>query len=216
MTRIKLIPIAVVALLLFAASAHSQFLGQLETAPTLMRGDYSFGGYAGVYDDAFAIFAGFRSGIANYLDFGIRLGLLDYDRSYWGDDESGIVVGADLKYRLLETGIGDPLDLSLGGGMEFSSVEHFDRLALGGNAIISKDFSFESGRALSPYGRLNLRMERKSWETHAWHEENHDTDLEIGLCLGVSLELSSNTSLVGELQLDEFDGLIVGMNFYID
>jgi hypothetical protein len=216
MKKLTWTAIFAIVFMFFSASSHAQFLGQLETAPTLMRGDYSFGGYAGVYDDAFAIFGGFRSGVTNYLDFGIRLGLLDYDRSYWGNDESGIVVGTDLKYRVLETGIGDPLDLSLGGGMEFSSVEHFDRLALGGNAIISKDFCFESGRALSPYGRLNVRMERKSWRTHAWHEENHDTDLEIGLCLGVSLELSSNTSLVGELQLDEFDGMIVGANFYID
>jgi hypothetical protein len=215
MRRIKFMLVSVVVLLISTPFAHSQFLGQLETAPTLLRGNYSFGGYAGVYDDAFAISGGFRSGIADYMDFGLRLGMLNYEYDN-RDDESGILVGVDLKYRILETEIGDPLDLSMGGGMEISSVENFTRLGLGGNLILSRDFCFENGRSISPYGRLNLRMERKSW-THSWGEEGrHDTDFEMGINLGLSLELTARTFLVGEIQLDEFDGIIVGANFYID
>jgi hypothetical protein len=215
MKSLKLIPFLIITSLLLTTSANSQFLGQLETAPTLLRGEYSMGGYAGVYDDAFAIWGGFRAGVTNYMDFGLRLGFLNYDYDHW-EDESGIVLGADVKYRILETEIGDPLDLSLGGGMEFSSVENYNRMALGGNAILSKDFCFGNGRVISPYGRLNLRMERKSWEAPGSEKEHSDTDLEMGINLGVSLELTSNTFLVGELQLDEFDGIIIGANFYID
>jgi len=215
MKRIRLAAVVLTIFMAFASSAQSQFLGQLETAPTMLKGSYSLGGYAGVYDDAFAVFGGFRSGITDYLDFGLRLGVLNYDYDPW-EDESGVVLGADLKYRVLETEIGDPLDLSLGGLVEFSSVEHFDRLSIGGYGVLSRDFCFESGRVLSPYGRLNLRMERKSWETAGRDKDHGDTDLEMGLALGVSLELTSRASLVGELQMDEFDGLIVGANFYID
>lgn len=215
MKKVKLTTVFFMILLAFASSAQSQFLGQLETAPTLLKGSYSAGVYAGVYDDAFAILGGFRSGITDYLDLGLRFGVLNYDYDPW-EDESGMVLGSDLKYRVLETEIDDPLDLSLGGCMEFSSVERFSRLALGGYTILSRDFCFERGRVLSPYGRLNLRMERKSWETKGSAKEHHDTDLEMGLTLGLSLELTSKTFLVGELQLDEFDGLIVGANFYID
>ncbi len=207
--------IFLISLLFSATSGHSQFLGQLETAPTMLSGSYSMGAYAGVYDDAFAIFGGFRSGFTDYLDLGLRLGLLNLDHNRW-QDQSGIVVGGDLKYRVLETEIDDPLDLSLGGCTEFSSVEHFTRLALGGYVVLSKDFCFQSGRVLSPYGRLNLRMEKKSWENPASDKEYDDTDLELGLNLGVSLELTSRTFLVGELQLDDFTGLLVGANFYID
>lgn len=215
MRRIKLILVLVIASFIFVPSAYSQFTGQLETAPTLLRGSYSFGGYAGIYDDAFAFFGGFRSGVTDYMDFGLKLGFLNYEYVN-RDDESGILVGIDLKYRILETEIGDPLDLSMGGGMEFSNVEDFNRLALGGNMILSRDFCFDNGRIISPYGRLNLRMERKSW-TRSWGEEGrHDTDLEMGINLGVSLELTSGTFLVGEIQLDEFNGIIVGANFYID
>jgi len=215
MKKLKLTAICLMVFLAYAAPANSQFLGQLETAPTLLKGSYSAGIYAGVYDDAFAILGGFRSGITDYLDLGLRFGLLNYDYDPW-KDESGLVLGLDLKYRVLETEIDDPLDLSLGGCMEFSSIEHFSRLAIGGYTILSRDFCFQSGRVLSPYGRLNLRMERKSWETKGPVKEHHDTDLEMGLTLGLSLELTSKTFLVGELQLDEFDGLIVGANFYID
>ncbi|MGB2697226.1 MAG: hypothetical protein WBD28_05120, partial [Candidatus Zixiibacteriota bacterium] len=160
MRRIKLILVLVIASFIFVPSAYSQFTGQLETAPTLLRGGYSFGGYAGIYDDAFAFFGGFRSGVTDYMDFGLKLGFLNYEYVN-RDDESGILVGIDLKYRILETEIGDPLDLSMGGGMEFSNVEDFNRLALGGNMILSRDFCFDNGRIISPYGRLNLRMERK-------------------------------------------------------
>ena len=215
MKKLLLVVILVTGSLFFAGSASSQFLGQLETAPTLLRGSYSAGMYAGVYDDAFAIFGGFRSGITDYLDFGLKLGLLNYDYGRW-EDEAGVLLGADLKYRVLETEIDDPLDLSLGGCTEFSKVEHFSRLALGGYGVLSKDFCFQSGRVLSPYGRLSLRMERKSWEIFGSDKEHDDTDLEMGLSLGISLELTSTVFLVGELQLDEFDGLIVGANFYID
>ncbi len=217
MRRIKFMLVSVMVLFIFTPSAHSQFLGQLETAPTLLRGNYSFGGYAGVYDDAFAIYGGFRSGIADYMDFGLKLGIVNYEYDN-RDDESGILVGVDLKYRILETEIGDPLDLSMGGSMEISNVENCTRLALGGNMILSRDFCFNNGRLISPYGRLNLRMERKSWKHwYQWNwEKYHKTDLEMGLNLGVSLELTPNTFLVGELQMDEFYGIIVGANFYID
>ena len=217
MKKVNLILILMIASLLFTGSAYSQFLGQLETAPTLFRGSYSFGGYAGIYDDAFAVFGGFRSGVTDYMDFGLKVGFLNYEYDRW-DDESGILVGGDLKYRILETEIGDPLDLSMGGGMEISSVDNCTRIALGGNMILSRDFCFDDGRLISPYGRLNLRMERKTWKRwYQWEwEKHHKTDMEMGLNLGVSLELTANTFLVGELQLDEFFGIIVGANFYID
>ena len=215
MTRIRLMLLLAMILLIFSTSAHSQFLGQLETAPTLFRGSYSFGGYAGIYDDAFAVFGGFRSGVTDYMDFGLKIGFLNYEYDRW-DDESGILVGGDLKYRILETEIGDPLDLSMGGGMEFSKIENFTRFALGGNVILSRDFCFDNGRLISPYGRLNLRMERKDWDKPGHKEDDDDTDLEMGINLGLSLELTSNTFLICELQLDEFFGIIVGANFYID
>lgn len=215
MKKVYLTFMLMISSLFFVNSAHSQFIGQLETAPTLFKGSYSFGGYAGIYDDAFAVFGGFRSGVTDYMDFGLKIGFLNYEYDKW-DDESGILAGGDLKYRILETEIGDPMDLSMGGGMEISSVENCTRIALGGNMILSRDFCFDNGRLLSPYGRLNLRMERKDWDNPVHKEDDDDTDLEMGINLGLSLELTSNTFLVGELQLDEFFGIIVGANFYID
>jgi len=201
----------------FWSTAYPQFLGQLNTAKTFSPGEYNIGGYLGAYDDAIAFFGQFRAGISDYLDFGLKLGFLDIQSGHpltgWETSHSGPILGGDLKYRLLETELRDPLDLSLGMLFEYSSVQDIDRFAFGGSLIISRDFTLESKNTISPYGRLNMRGERVSWDN--WKHEGSDTDLEAGFTFGADLQIKEGWHFVGELQFDEYFGFLAGISYYI-
>ncbi len=101
----------VIIFLAFPASA--QFLGQLSTAQTLNQKETMLGGYLGVYNDAFSVFGQFRYGLIRYLDFGFKMGMLNLDPGY-GEGETGLIFGGDVKYWFMERESNDPLDLSLG------------------------------------------------------------------------------------------------------
>jgi hypothetical protein len=203
----------------FWSTAYSQFLGQLNTAKTFGRGEYNVGGYLGAYNDAIAVFGQFRTGITDYLDFGLKLGFLDFQIANsltgWDEGHAGPILGGDLKYRLMEKELGDPFDLSTGMVFEYSSMEDFNRLALGGSLIISRDFLLESKNTISPYGRLNIRGERASW-SHSFRDYDHsNTDLEAGFTLGGDLQVKEGWHFVAELQFEEYFGFLTGISYYI-
>jgi hypothetical protein len=219
MRRFKIAGLLVLGLLLLVPSIQAQFLGQLSTARTLPVGKYDLGGYFGVYDDAFAFFGQFRGGVSEYFDLGMKLGVINlnphYDDPYIGENSSGMTLNGDLKYQLLDVSLNDPFDLSIGAGMEFSSVTDYSIFSFGANFIGSRDFELKKGRAISPYGRLNLRGERKhkgspQWEANKVGTKNY---FQAGLNLGVSLKTTRDLRILGELQFDENFGFIGGVTY---
>jgi len=210
----------VLALAFLCSTGHAQFLGQLNTAKTFESGEYNVGAYLGAYEDAIALFGQFRAGISDYLDFGLKLGVLDFQWNHpvsgWEQSDAGVIFGGDLKYRLLETELRDPLDLSLGMLFEYSSPkEDWNSFSLGASLIVSKDFNLQSKNTISPYGRLNIRGERAEWEHPWWKGEHSDTDLEAGFTFGADLQIKEAWHFVGELQVDEFFGFLAGISYYI-
>lgn len=208
-------------ILLSTFSASAQFLGQLSTAQTLPKGETMLGAYLGVYDDAFSVFGQLRHGVVRYLDFGFKMGMLNLDLGY-GEDNTGLIFGGDVKYWFMERKSGDPLDLSLGGGMEFLKISDYSLFALGGNVIASYEFEYGREKSVTPYGRLNLRWERASFKRvfvpAVWGWENKeltDDDAGIALSLGADLKLSQDLDLVGELEIDDNVGFVVGINYKI-
>jgi hypothetical protein len=191
--------------LLVFSSANAQFLGQLSTAQSPGPGNSFVGGYFGIYEDVFSFFGQYRYGFANYLDGAIKLGFINISGS---DDHAGIVLGADLKYQLLDAVLGDPFDLAVGGGTEFTTVEDFTIFSLGGNLVGSYPFEMSNGKHISPYARLNLRMQR---------EENgkSDTDFKAGLNLGTEVEVSQAWNIIGEFFIEDQIGFVIGFNLEI-
>lgn len=202
--------IAGIAIMLLSFSASAQFLGQLSPAQTLPKGETMLGAYLGVYDDAFSIFGQLRQGLFTYLDFGVKLGMLDLDPQF-GEKGTGLTFGGDVKYWFLDRESNDPLDLSLGGGMEYFKITDYSLFSLGGNIIASYEFEYGPQRAVTPYGRLNLRWERANFEK----EDRTDDDMDAALSLGADLKLSRDFNLVGELLIDDNVGFVAGVNYVI-
>lgn len=209
-----------IIIVLSTFSVSAQFLGQLSTAQTLNKGETMLGAYLGVYEDAFSVFGQFRHGMVKYLDFGFKMGMLNLDPGY-GEGKTGLTFGGDVKYWFLERESNDPLDISLGGGMEFLKITDYSLFTLGGNIIASYEFEYGGEKSVSPYGRLNLRWERASFKRSSrwmWGNERGDwtdDDMGVALSLGADLKLSQDFNLVGELQIDDNVGFIVGVNYKV-
>jgi len=72
----------------------------------------------------------------------------------------------------------------------------------------------------TPYGRLNLRVDRSqsklTSEIIPGHiTKGHDSKFNIGVNVGSVFPLSGKVSLIGELQIDDQMGFIAGVNFFI-
>ena len=191
--------------LFLVSSSQAQFLGQLSTAQSPGPGNSFLGGYFGIYEDAFSFFGQYRYGFANYLDGAIKLGVINVDVRNSGD-KAGLLLGGDIKYQLLDAVLGDPFDLAIGGGTEFTAVEDLTIFSLGGNLVGSYPFEMRNGRHISPYARFNLRMQRAG-------NGDTETDLKAGLNLGTQLELSQSWYLLGEFFIEDQIGFVLGFNY---
>lgn len=195
--------------------ARAQFLGQLSPAPTVNRGQAMVGAYLGVYEDAFSLFGQFRYGVAKYFDLGLKMGMINWSPGY-GESQTGLTVGGDIKYWFMEQAAGDPLDISFAVATEHLSVSDFSIFSLGGNIIASYRIVYGEEKSVTPYGRLNTRWERQRFpqspvagEEGSWS----DDELDVALTLGAELKLASDLNLVGELQIDDNVGFVAGFNY---
>jgi len=186
----------------FASVSQAQFLGQVSTAVTVTPGGSLVGGYIGVQDNLLVLFGQYRYGFAKYFDGGVKFGFLDFK------DETGLVLGGDLKYQILQDPFTAPFDLALGGGVEFAATDPVTVFSLGGNVIGSKDFKLRTGRTISPYGKINIRAQRNDPDAG-----NSDTDLEIGGYFGADFEVANDFHLLGEFVLEDELGFVFGVNY---
>jgi len=215
----KIFVITIVTVLFSISSASAQFLGQLTPAPTLNKGDGLIGAYMGVYEDAFSVFGQFRYGMAKYVDLGLKMGILNLDPGY-GEGSSGLALGGDVKYWFMERNTGDPLDASFGIGTEYMNISDYSIFTLGANAVVSYQINYHERKSVTPYGRLNVRWERVSFENSwrwplGWKYAGNwtDSDMDIALALGADLKISSNLSLIGELEIEDNVGFVAGINY---
>jgi len=187
--------------------AFAQFSGQLSTAETAIKGTSVGSGFVSVYEDGFGVIGQYRIGFGGYSDIGGKLGIIDYEKA--NVDQTGFFVGVDYKYQIMEVRIQDPIDLSIGGMLDFAHFEYFSLLSFGGYLAGSHPYEMTSGRKITPYGRLILRLDREDPDIG-----DTDTDFNIGLNFGGALELSSSTSAYAELQLDNIQvAFFMGVGF---
>lgn len=184
--------------------AAAQFSGQLSTAETVLKGNSIGSGFVSVYEDGFGVLGQYRTGIGGYGDLGGKLGLIDYDPG----DQTGVLIGIDYKYQIMEVRIEDPIDMSVGGMMDLSLLEDFKTISFGAFLVGSRPIPMRSGRNIIPYGRLILRIDRTDPDIGP-----SDSDFNIGLNAGGKLEVSGSTNVFLELQLDEQTALYLGVTF---
>lgn len=193
--------------LLVAATAQAQFMGQLTDARVLKDAQSLLGGYVGIYNDnAVSAFGQYRYGMTDVIDGGFKMGFLDPGKG----SNTGITVAGDLRYQVLFQKLKDPVDLSLGGGLEFFFGSHLTILSFLANGVISHRFESQTGKGVTPYGRLQARIQRNSPDFGSTN-----TDGEVGVSLGGEFEVAPAISVASELQLDsEVDfGLLFGVNY---
>jgi len=202
------IAVSLLLVLSVASGATAQYAAQLSAAGTVLKGSATGGGYVGIYEGAFGILGQYRYGIGGYTDIGGKLGIIDLD-SGSKEGDLGFFIGVDTKYQVMEVRIMDPIDLSLGGAFELALFDHFNSLIIGGFAVGSYPVTLKNGRVLSPYGRLIMGFNRtdSNWA-------RSDTDFDLGFNMGVTMELSSSTRALAEIQIDDDTAaFLMGLEF---
>jgi hypothetical protein len=187
--------------LITAVTATAQYSGQLGPAGTIEKGSSQGIGNVGLYDGAIGLIGTYRYGIGGYSDAGARVGFIDFNQNH--NSETGVVLGGDIKYQVMEVRIKDPIDLSVGGLLESVVGTPANYFALGGFVTGSYPVKLNSGKILSPYGRIVFRID--------WVKSESDFDL--GFNAGTSLNLNNNTSLSAEFQFDDPFGFLIGLSF---
>ncbi len=189
----------------FAFDAAGSAFGGLSTAGTLGMGTGNFGLAVGIADAT--SFAGyFNYGLSAHTDGRIKVGLIDYDG---GDTE--LALGADFKYQIVSVNgaSSGPFDMAVGGFGEYYDIGGFSVFQLGGQFIGSYPVKLQQGGILTPYGRLNIRVEKIDWDGPS----DSDSNLEIGFNGGVHWQVNSSIGFFGEFQIDGNDGLFLGIEF---
>jgi len=194
-----------------ARGSFGSSFGSLATARSMGQGSGTFGFGVGAAD-ATSAFGSFSYGLSKYTDGRLKLGLYDPDG---GDTE--ITFGADFKWQLWSFGqqSNHPFDLALGGLFEFIDIaKNSSVFQVGVQSIGSYPVALKNGRTLTPYGRLNLRLESISIDGPAGNGDS-ESNLRFGLNGGVAFELSSTIVVFGEFQIDGNDGLFFGLDLNV-
>lgn len=191
-----------VIIVALVGSASAQYLGQMCPAGVLPTATGKMGGYLIVAEHATAIAGSLRYGFNDYLEGRARLGFIDPS----GGD-IGLIFGADLKYLLWKYNQSEnPVDLSLGGMLEYADPGHGNLLGLGGSIIGSMPFQLENNRRIEPYARLGLRIQRESVD------DVSDSHLKIGLNVGALFSITPLIDFTVELQADDEMAVMAGVD----
>lgn len=211
--------------LLFAGvstTSYGLFLGQMRSAETSGWGSLNLMTAVGIFEHARAVTGTVRYGLASPIDGTLSLAILDHDAS----SNASLVVGGDIQCRIAHADLGHPLDMAIGGMIEYYSLDigssrNFSVLSVGFNYVISKPVRLDNGVHFTPYGRINLRVDHHSsgdmygGYLRDHYPDRHDSRFRIGFNVGSVFPLSDKINLVGELQLDDQVGFIAGINFFM-
>ncbi|MCB2202114.1 hypothetical protein KQH51_04735 [bacterium] len=212
-----IIAAAVITLLVasnsFAIDAFGSSFGNLTTARPVGAAKANIAGGVGIAD-ATSFFGAVTYGLSTYMDGRLKLGLVDGDGT-----DTEFTFGADIKWQMWDYAPGGkyPFDMAIGGLFEYVSSGNagydVSLMQIGGFALGSYPIALKSGGSLSPYGRLNIRVERASIDTP--FGDDSESNLKFGFHGGVAWAPSPTTTLYGEFQLDGNDGVFFGIDFNV-
>lgn len=208
---ITLVVMAVVLSLPGLLSAQ-YFMSQLSDARTIDDDAVVIGGGVSIFEnDVLGVGGNVRIGVMEGLEIGGRGGFINFSGGN-GEDHTGITIGGDIKYQIMDVAYGDAVDLAIGGGIEYYNYPaDITVWMFGANTIVSYPVEFQGGQILSPFFRLNTRLDRAS------ANGNSDTDFNLGFGFGAMFDITKMFGFFGEVNITggdaSGDGFIAGVWF---
>lgn len=197
---------ALLAAALSVPQAQGQLLGSLATASVEEVGAKKVGGYLGLTGDYVSLTGQFRYGVATSFDLGVKAAFVDFSDG----GGSSVAFNTDAKIQLLDVYLQDPVDLSIGPDLTYFRAQDVTHWYFGGALILSKEFTMNNGRPLSPYTRVGVRMHRI--ETTAGDSD----DLDMGFAGGLEYGVSGYTQIYGEVVIEDTGtGMYVGAQYQL-
>ncbi len=188
--------------------------GTMTTAQTIGQGEGVMGLGVGAADmNSFWGF--FAYGMSPSTEGRLKLGIADDSNV-----DAKVEFGLDFHYQMMDADITrqDPLDLSVGGFMEYVDFDEQSVFQIGGDIIGSHSIALSNNTNISPYGRFNVRLERYKYD---WVDQNNlkqsksESELKFGLTMGAGWDMTTNFSLFAEFQFDGNDGLFAGLRYRV-
>lgn len=181
--------------------AHGTAFGTMSTAQTIGQGLGALGLGVGAAEMN-SFFGFFAYGMSATSEGRLKLGIVDKNK-----EDAKVTFGLDFHHQMLDanTARQDPLDLAVGGFMEYVD----NSFQIGADLLGSHPINLSNNTTLTPYGRFNVRLERikRGAET--------ESDLKFGLTFGAAWDMTADFGLYGELQFDGNDGLFIGLRYRV-
>jgi hypothetical protein len=184
------------------AGEFGSVFGSLATAQSYGQGRGTLGGAVGIAEGN-SVAGWFGYGMSKYIDGRIKLGFWDAGAN------AQLSLGADAKWQFWSVADGAryPIDMAIGGFIEYQEMSRFSVLHIGSHLVGSYPFKLYRGGTLSPYGRANLRLESTS--------ADNKTDIKFGLSGGAAWDATATMRFYGEFQLDGNNGVFFGVEFNV-
>ncbi len=181
---------------------HGTAFGTMSTAQTIGQGIGVLGLGMGMADMN-SVFGFFAYGMSATSEGRLKLGIVDKNK-----EDAKVTFGLDFHHQMLDanTTRQDPLDLAVGGFMEYVD----NSFQIGADLFGSHPINLSNNTTLTPYGRFNVRLERLRKD-----DGKTDSDLRFGLTLGTCWDMTSDFGLYGEMQFDGNDGLFIGLRYRV-
>jgi hypothetical protein len=198
--------LALAALTFAVPQARAQILGALSTASVEEVGAKKVGAYLGITGDYVSLMGQFRYGVAPSFDLGVKGAYVDFSEG----GGSTAAFNGDAKIQLLDVYLQDPVDLSIGPELTYFRAHDVSNWYFGGYVALSKEFTLDNTRPLTPYVRLGARMHRLESPT------GKDDEFDLGFSGGVEYGISGYTQIYGEVVIEDTgSGMYVGAQYQL-
>lgn len=212
--------ISIAVLMMIAGIAHGRSIdalgsafGTLSTAQTIGQGIGAFGMGVGAADMN-SFFGFFAYGMSATSEGRLKLGIADDNNV-----DAKVTFGLDFHHQMLDADATrqDPLDLAVGGFMEYVDFDGLSVFQVGADLLGSHPVELSNNTTLTPYGRFNVRLERYKAEFTEGGQKvsSSESELKFGLSLGAGWDMTPNFGLFGEFQFDGNDGLFMGIRYRV-
>ena len=189
---------------LWPGMTSAQLLGAMATAAVEEVGAQKVGGYVGITDDFISLTGQVRYGVASSFDLGAKVSFVDFESPVG----SSLGLNADGRVQILDVFLQDPLDLAVGPEVTYFRAGGVTNWFFGGYVALSKEFLLENGKALTPYGRVGVRLRRV--ETDLADRD----DVDAGVSAGLEYAIAGYTTVWGEMMFEDAGtGVHIGFQY---
>lgn len=194
-----------------AGPATAQVFYQYPGAPPVTETQPALGGAIGFGDDLVRLVGYGRFDVSELSDLGIELVFDHWDAGFSGGGWR-FGLGADYRYAIVPSRNNLPFDLALDGGFGFQSGHDITNFNIPFGAVISRPLELQNGSILLPYGGLFVVFSHYSFDTPPGVPDADDSDLDVELRLGTSLEFGAGISGFVNVHIADQEMFFLGVN----